>query len=185
MAGDCCTAPEEISNVPASDVKAEPIDPRKAVEEMGLLMKQVQTMQAEGKTWTPEERTDRRRELVNTYVRVFAPALAFSGTQLALTFGAILFVYGALSVSGRGYNDALALSESFAPLHDAIEGIGPGYGNGAVGFVIVEALGPLLLPVALALTPPSTAALQKKLNSWGLDADGLNRRIEKVLKETS
>uniref|UniRef100_A0A7S2IHD4 Uncharacterized protein n=1 Tax=Haptolina brevifila TaxID=156173 RepID=A0A7S2IHD4_9EUKA len=188
-----CPAPyasaarEDKKNMPAeeSTVPAEPIDPRKAVEEMGSLMKQIQTMNENRKNWSPDEMTMRRREVVNTYVRVFAPALAFSGTQLALTFVSIFIVYGALSVSGRGYNDVLALSEGIAPLHNAIEGIGPGYGNGAVGFVIVEALGPLLLPVALALTPRSTIALQEKLNSWDLDGDGLNIRIEKVLRETS
>ena len=58
---------------------AAPMDPRKAVEELGSLVKQVQEVWTDGKNWDMEERARRRREIVSSYVAVFAPAVAFSG----------------------------------------------------------------------------------------------------------
>eukprot|EP00965_Chrysotila_dentata_P017100 568031-Pleurochrysis_carterae.AAC.2 len=42
---------------------------------------QVGELWSQGSSWDVEKRTARRRELVATYLRVFAPAVAFSGVQ--------------------------------------------------------------------------------------------------------
>ena len=53
--------------------------------ELGKLTGQIQVLWTEGKTWGPEQRATKRSEIVESYVRVFAPALAFSGAQLAIS----------------------------------------------------------------------------------------------------
>ena len=54
---------------------------------------------------------------------------------------------------------------------------------------LIELAAPLLLAAALAASPAATAAVraavEAKLLEWGLDADGLNGRIEKVLDDTT
>ena len=163
-----------------------PIDPKKALEEMGALIGQVQVVWTEGKTWSPEVRAAKRRELVTTYVRVFAPALAFSGTQLVITLVYFFVVLAALGLSGRGFDDVLSLSEGFAPLHGALESnVDPAWGNAAIALVAVEVSAPLLIPLALVLTPAQTEKLQGWLTSKGLDAEGINLKIEEVLEKTS
>ena len=104
--------PAAASRVPP----AAPMDPRKAVEELGSLVKQVQELWTEGKTWSVEERASRRRALVSSYVAVFAPAVAFSGVQLSLSIGSFLLALLGLKISGRGYADVVTLSGAFPPL---------------------------------------------------------------------
>jgi hypothetical protein len=82
-----------------------PISPQAAMEELSSLLEQVKLLWTEGSSWSVEERADKRRTLVETYVRVFAPALAFSAVQLGLGLSVFLFVLLALNLSGRGYND--------------------------------------------------------------------------------
>jgi hypothetical protein len=139
----------------------------------------------EGKTWSAEERVERRRSIVATYVRVFAPAMAFSGTQLALTLGAFAVALVILGVSGVGYTSIAEAADGVPLLGDALAKIDPSWGNAAIALLLVELSAPLLLPIAAALTPGATKACSTKLEEWGLDADGLNARIEKVLEETS
>ena len=98
---------------------AAPMDPRKAVEELGSLVKQVQELWTEGKTWSIEERASRRRALVSSYVAVFAPAVAFSGVQLSLSIGSFLLALLGLKISGRGYADLVSLSGALPPLQVA------------------------------------------------------------------
>lgn len=96
----------------------EPLDPRKALEEVGTLLEQVKALWTEGSTWSPAERDQRQRDLVTQYFRVFVPAVAFSGVQLALSIGAFVIALVALSVSHRGYDDLVRMSQvSFAPRH--------------------------------------------------------------------
>ena len=166
----------------------EPIDPKRALEELtgpGGLLEQVQAVWTEGKTWTPAERAERRRAIVETYVRVFAPALAFSGTQLTITLGAFAAAFAGLGVSGVGYEQLASACRGVPLLGDGLSSIQPGWGNAAIALLLVELSAPLLLPLAAVLTPKATEALQAKLVEWDLDADGLNKRIEKVLADTS
>ena len=139
----------------------------------------------EGKTWSAEERVERRRAIVATYVRVFAPAMAFSGTQLALTLGAFAIALVFLGLSGVGYASVADAAEGVPLLGDLLGKVDPSWGNAAIALALVELSAPLLIPLAAALTPGATEALSSKLEEWGLDADGLNARIEKVLEETS
>ena len=165
---------------------SEPIDPKQAIAEIGNLAKEVQLVWTEGSTWSPEERVTRRRELVSSYVRVFAPAVAFSGVQLALTFVLLAFVLLLLAVSGRGYSDVAPVLGSIPLLGGLLEEIDPSLGNLAIGLLAVEVSAPVvLLPLSVALTPQATDALQRKLTKAGLDAEGLNRRIEEVLEKTT
>jgi hypothetical protein len=46
-----------------------------------------------------------------------------------------------------------------------------------------QVLAPLLLPMAAAATPGVAQSLQQKLEESGLDAEGLNARLAKVLGE--
>ena len=98
---------------------AAPMDPRKAVEELGSLVKQVQEVWTDGKNWDMEERARRRREIVSSYVAVFAPAVAFSGVQLTLSIGGFLIFLIGLKISGRGYADIVELSGVLPPLQVA------------------------------------------------------------------
>lgn len=162
------------------------IDPKKAIAELGELTQQIQLVWTEGSTWTPEKRMERRRDIVERYVRVFAPAVAFSGVQLLLTFGLLGFVLLVLTVSGRGYADVANLLAGVPLLGDAVAKVDPSWGNIAVALAIVEVTAPvLLLPLSLIATPAATQALQTQLTELGLDADGLNKRIEEVLERTT
>ena len=107
--------PTAASPVPPSA----PMDPRKAVEEMGSLVKQIQELWTDGKNWGVEERATRRRAVVSSYVAVFAPAVAFSGVQLTLSIGSFLIALLGLKISGRGYADIVELSSGLPPLQVA------------------------------------------------------------------
>ena len=177
-----CAPPPEVAAPPPP---AKPVDPKEALKELGALTEQIKEVWTEGKTWTPEVRAERRRAIVDTYVRVFAPALAFSGVQLSITFGAFALVLLALGISGRGYADIAGFAENVPVLGDALQQVGPGWGNAAIALLVVEVSAPLLLPITALLTPKATEAFTAKLEEWGLDADGLNSRIQKVLDETT
>ena len=162
---------------------AAPVDPKKAVEELGVLTEQIKALWTEGTTWSKEERTERRREIVRTYVRVFAPAIAFSGVQLGLALSAFVVVLVLLGVSGLGYDSIVELFDGLPPVHDALANLDSRWGNAAIALILLEFTAPVLLPLSLALTPAATSALQAKLDGWGFDADGLNARIEKLLEK--
>jgi len=185
-ASPCCSAVPPPTE-PSRDNKEadDSTDPRKALEELGSLVEQIQVLWRDGKSWSEAERTDRRRQLIETYVRVFAPAVAFSAVQLSIYLGAFGVSLLALGVSGRGYADVADLSAGVPLVGDAVAGLDPSVGNAAIVLLFLELLGPLFLGVALALSPAATKALRGKLEEWGLDADGVNRRIEEVLKKTS
>ena len=175
-----CCAP-----VDGVEPAAAPIDPRKAVEELGGLLEQIKVLWTESASWSADERVERRRELINTYVRVFAPALAFSGTQVAISLGAFLTVLLGLQLGGRGYADVYRLSGALPPLRSALEQLDPAWGNAAIALLAVELSAPLLIAATLAATPAATANLQAQLTEWNLDAEGLNARIEEVLEKTT
>lgn len=185
-AGLRTSAPSCVAEPPDPVEEAPPpLSPQAAVEELGSLLEQVKLLWTEGRAWSAEERVARRRELVSTYVRVFAPAMAFSATQLGLTLGEFLVLLFGLNVSGRGYADVAGLVSGVPFLRDALTNVDPSWGNAAIALVLVEVSAPVLLPVSAALTPRLSDKLQAQLTEWGLDADGLNARIEKVLEQTS
>ena len=183
------------------------MDPRKAVEEVGSLLEQVKEVWTDGKTWSMEERAEKRRKIVSSYVTVFAPAVAFSGVQLSLSIGGFLLFLLGLKISGRGYADIVGLAGALPPLQGLLDKIddswgararpsgppapthriraAPCAGDAAIALLLVELSAPVLLAAALALATPATEALQAKLVEWDLDADGLNARIEKVLEATT
>ena len=151
------------------------------MQELGKLMEQVAEVWTEGSSWTPEVRTERRRAIVETYVRVFAPALAFSGVQLTIGLSAFATALLALSISGRGYADIARLGADIPLIGGALAQVGPGWGNAAIALLLVEVAAPVLLPLAAIATPKATEALSNKLTESGFDADGINRRLEAVL----
>lgn len=163
----------------------EPIDPRRALEEFGSLLGQVKELNSEWKNWTPDERSERRRAVVSTYVRVFAPAVAFSGVQLGISLAALALVLSGLNLSGRGYADVAALCEPVPFLRGALEKLDPTLGNAAIALLAVELSAPALIAAALLFAPAATRALEARLSTWNLDADGLNERIERILGETA
>lgn len=190
-----CISPPEMTRLsgpviacvgPSADAggKAEALDPRDALKELGSLLEQVKLVWTEGGGWSPEERAERRRELVTTYVRVFAPAVAFSGVQLGVSLGTFGTVLVLLQSSGRGYPDLLNLSQGVPLLDSALGKIDPSLGNGAIALLVVEVLAPLLIGISLAAAPSATQSLQQWLEARDLDADGINARIEKVLDDT-
>jgi len=160
------------------------LDPREAIKELGSLVEQVQELWRDGSSWSTEEKIDRRRQLVTTYVRVFAPAVAFSAVQLSLSFGVLAIILLALQLTNHGYADLEAWTQAIPPLHGAVEKLDPALGNGAIALLAVELLGPAIIAIALLAAPPATQALQQRLKAAGLDADGLNDRIEAVLEAT-
>ena len=174
-----CAPPAPVSP------KEEPIDPKDAVAELGKLTDQIKILWTDGRTWDAETRTEKRREIVRTYVRVFAPAMAFSGSQLAITLVAFVIFLVVLGVSGLGFDTLQEATADVPLLGDGLAQIGPGWGNAAIAFLLVELCAPILIPAALLVTPKATEALSAKLDEWGLDADGLNAKIEKVLADTS
>ena len=89
-------------------------------------------------------------------------------------------------MSGRGYADVAGLLAGAPLLGDAVAKVDPSWGNIAVALAVVEVTAPvLLLPLSLIATPAATQALQTQLTELGLDADGLNKRIEEVLERTT
>ena len=163
----------------------QPIDPRRALEEFGSLIEQVKELNSKWKGWSPDERAERRRAVVSTYVRVFAPAVAFSAVQLGLSLGAFAIILLGLTVSGRGYADVAALCEAVPFLASALEKLDPTLGNSAIALLAVELSAPALIGAALLAAPGATKSLEEQLASRGLDADGLNARIERLLGETA
>ena len=161
-----------------------PIDPQAAVAELGKLTGQIQVLWTEGKTWGPEQRATKRSEIVESYVRVFAPALAFSGAQLAISGAVLVAVLLALGVSGRGYADIASLGAGVPLLGDALAQVGPGWGNFAIALLFVELAAPATIPLALLITPAWTESLSGWLTEKGFDADGLNAKIAKALGES-
>ena len=58
-----CYLPPRLCSIEqqeTSDSAKEPIDPRKAVEEVGVLLEEVKLLWTEGSTWSPEERCRHR-----------------------------------------------------------------------------------------------------------------------------
>lgn len=161
-----------------------PIDPKEALKELEGLLEQVKEVWTEGKTWDPETRVERRRAIVDQYVRVFAPALAFSGTQLSLTLGAYALALALVSATGAGA-EVLSAGAGLPLVGEALGKIDPNLGNYALALVPVELAAPLLIPAAALLTPRATTALEGWLQEQGWDAEGLNARIEKVLRDTT
>ncbi|KAL1499668.1 hypothetical protein AB1Y20_011865 [Prymnesium parvum] len=169
----------------ASPPPPEPLSPQDALRELAPLFDQLRLIYAEGSSWDAEERAERRRAIVRSYVRVFAPALAFSAAQLLLSALAFAAALLSLRLSGRGYADVAAAAAAWPLVGDAVGRLDPAWGDAALALLGVELAAPLLLPAAAAATPAMAAALQRQLEAWGLDAEGLNARIEKVLKDTS
>ena len=179
-------APDPAASNAAAAGSTEPIDPKDALKELPKLTQQIQELWTEGKTWGVEERTERRRKIVDSYVRVFAPALALSGVQLGLSFGVFFVSLLALNLSGIGYAQLVSALEGVPLLGDAIGAIDPAWGNAAISLAIVEVVNvPLLLPIAAVATPPATEKLSAWLTEKGFDAEGLNAKIEAVLEKTS
>ncbi len=130
----CAPAPVDDAAA-ATGAKEEELSPQQAVKELGSLFEQVKAVWVDGKTWSADERVERRRAIVTSYVRVFAPAVSFSGVQLSLSLGWLAFLFVALSASGLGYDSILSLTEGLPPLHDALGAIDPGWGNLAIALV--------------------------------------------------
>lgn len=169
-----CAPPPSTAD--AEDEK--PIDPKDAIKELGALSEQIKVLWTEGKTWDAETRTERRREIVKTYVKVFAPAIAFSGSQLAVTFVAFLVYLTVIGASGLGFDTLQAAGADVPVLGDLLTKVDPAWGNAAIALVLIEVSAPLLIPAAALLTPKATEALSAKLKESGLDAEGLNAKIE-------
>lgn len=155
------------------------------MEELGALTEQIKELWTDGKTWDVQTRVEKRRVIVETYVRVFAPALAFSGVSLAVSLSAFTVVLIALGVSGRGYADIAGLATAVPFLGDALQQIDAGWGNAAIALLLVEVAAPVLLPIVALATPAATEALQAKLEAAGFDAEGINARMGKLLGETA
>ena len=49
----------------------------------------------------------------------------------------------------------------------------------------MEVCAPILAASTLALAPRAADALQRKLPEWGLDADGLNKRMDAIVAARS
>ena len=180
-----CAQPSK-DTVVTEPAAAEKLDPKDALAELPKLMEQIQVLWTEGKTWGAEERAERRRSIVNSYVRVFAPALALSGVQLGLSLGSFALVLLVLNVSGLGYAQIVDLVADVPLIGGAVSSIDPSWGNAAISLAVVEVINvPLLLPLAATATPAATDALSAKLTEWGFDAEGLNAKIEAVLEKTS
>ena len=92
--GGTTESPSAERRSDASADSSDPIDPKQAIAELGSLVTQIQEVWTEGRNWSLEERASRRRDIVTSYVRVFAPAVAFSGVQLGITFAVFAFVLG-------------------------------------------------------------------------------------------
>lgn len=170
---------------PAETKKPVQLSPQNAMAEFGPLLEQVKLVWTEGSTWTVEEREQRRRDILEKYVQVFAPALAFSAAQLGLTISLFITVLLALNISGRGFNDLSDALSGLPLLGNLLDKVDPSWGNAAIALVIVEVSAPILIPIAVAVTPGIATSLNTQLEAWGLDAEGLNERIKKVLKDTS
>lgn len=171
---DVVTDPTELP----IEIEEEKIDPKNAMKEFGNLMEMVKEIQTDGPSWSVEKRTEKRRFFVKAYVRVFAPAIAFSGVQLVLTTGAFVTYLLGLSISGIGYTSLQELTSTVPFVGDAISKIGPTFGNSAVALLLAELSAPLLIPIGAIFTPKATESLEGKLAEWGLDADGLNKKLE-------
>lgn len=175
---------EEPTSTAAPESETRRIDPKEALKEFEGLLEQVKAVWTEGKTWDAETRAERRRAIVDQYVRVFAPALAFSGTQLGLSLATYALALAAISASGAGA-ELLSAGAGLPLVGETLGKIDPTLGNAALALVPVELAAPVLIPAAAFLTPKATDALEGWLEEKGWNAEGLNARIEKVLKDTT
>ena len=173
-----CAPPPAVAEIEDDD---RPIDPKEAVKEIGALADQIKVLWTEGKTWDAETRTVKRREIVKQYVRVFAPAMAFSGCQLSVTFAAFFLYLVVLGASGLGFDAVQEAGAGVPLLGDLLAKVDPSWGNAAIALVLVEVSAPLLIPAAALLTPKATESFEAKLKEWGFDAEGLNAKLEKNL----
>ena len=159
-------------------------DPRKALEQFGSLFTQVQEIATEGSSWDSETLETKTQEFVRTYLRIFVPGIGYaltSFTVLASTFSLCLLV---LNLSGRGYSDIIGAVSSIEPLRNVLEKADETWGNVAIALVCCEILSPLILGVALALTPRTMAVLKEKLEELGWGEDNIEERAADILRLT-
>ena len=128
----------------------------------------------------PTERQRLRRELVDLYTEFTVPALSLAIGTLISFPGAFAFFYISLQISGRGLPDIQNLVASFPPAADALSKLDPALGNIAVAAVAVELVSPLLILFAAALKGQIETALRARLESLGLDAESVARKIDEI-----
>ena len=156
-------------------------DPRQALEQFGSLFNQVQVILTEGSNWDADELEDKTREFARTYVGVVVPGLGYVATSLAVYVTTFATIGAGLALSGRGYNDIIALSSGFEPLRDLLEKADPTWGNVAIALVFLEVLSPAIIALTLALTPKTMDALRTNLDDWGWGEEGIDERVAEML----
>jgi hypothetical protein len=106
------------------------------------------------------------------------------GTLVAFP-GAFVLFFSLLSLTGRGLPDVEALFATFPdfiadPAADLLDKVDPALGNAAVAAILVELVSPLLFISQLALKGKIETWLRGKMAGWGLDANGLLKRLERI-----
>jgi len=133
----------------------------------------------------PQEAAVIRRDLVESYTKFAVPAASFSIVSLSLFASTFALIYTFLGLSGRGYDDVIGLVSGIDFLKGLLEAVPSKYGNLGITLVLLEVCAPILAASTLALAPKAADALQSKLPEWGLDADGLNRRMDAIVEARS
>jgi len=148
-----------------------------ALTEMGKIATK---FQAFTKATDPAEAAELRKDLIESYTRFAVPAASFSATSLSLFIATFTVLYTVLSVSGLGYEAVLDLTEDVPLLGGALAAVPDGWGNIGITFIALELFAPFLAAAAVAITPKVAKWLEEQLPGWGLDAEGLNKRMESL-----
>lgn len=183
-------APSEASD---ESINAEPSnyqitqydeDPRKALEQFGSLLTQVQAIATEGGTWDDETLQAKTQEFVRTYLQIFVPGIGYALTSFGVLGSTFLSCLLALNLSGRGYNDVLGAVSSIEPLRALLEKADPAWGNAAIALLGCEVLSPVILAITLALTPKTMELIKGKLDQVGWGERNIEERAADILRLT-
>lgn len=154
----------------------------KAANDLMKLQQKVTDLESNGVESLSQEQ---KEELVHNYrtaLNVFYTCNAFFLADLIITTPLFAIALTALNVSGRGYSDLLAMSVNVAPLHDILEkSVDPTVGNVATVFLLLDLVGPLVLPAAALLTPRTKKFLGEWYEEQGYGVEGQTVLLERKL----
>ena len=126
----------------------------------------------------PVQKRALRLEILSIYTEFAVPALSLAVGTFITFPGAFVFFFIALQASGRGLADIQTLAAPVPFAADALSHVDPALGNAAIAAVVMELASPLLILGAVAIKGTVEARLREGLPRWGLDADGLARRLD-------
>jgi hypothetical protein len=158
--------------------KDAPFSPEAAASTFEMMGKFTQKLSEYKACADPIQKRALRLEILSIYTEFAVPSLSLAiGTFISFP-GAFAIVFIALQASGRGLADVQALLAPVPFASEALSHIDPALGSAAIAAVVVELASPALILAAVAIKGAVESRLRERLPQWGLDADGIARRLD-------